>query len=259
MDTSKAFDVIEIPDRPAKPRNAGLTMLIDWGLGPSAQADCLHIGAEYIDLAKIAVGISRLLTVELLRKKIDTYGQHGVISFPGGQFLEYAVYHGQTEAYLAAARDVGYRWIEVSDNVIELTPEEKVGLIRLAREEFELQVLGEVGSKVQGTSPAALIADIQRCLDAGAWKVFVEAAELFGEDLNEALIEEITAAIPLDKLIFEVPGPWIPGIRRCDQYTTRSWLMRRFGPEINLANVHPEDVLEVETMRRGIGVAALKW
>jgi len=145
------------------------------------------------------------------------------------------------------------------DNVIELTPREKTDLIRLAREEFGLEVLGEVGSKVEGTLPAELIADIQRCLEAGAWKVFVEAAELFGSDLNEALIEEITRGVPVDKLIFEVPGPWISGIRRCDQHATRSWLARRFGPGVNLANVHPEDILEVETMRRGIGVAALRW
>ena len=120
-------------------------------------------------------------------------------------------------------------------------------------------MIGEVGSKVQGSPAADLIADIRRCLDAGAWKVFVEAAELFGDELNEALIEEITSAVPLDKLIFEVPGPWIPGIHRCDQFSTRTWLVRRFGPDVNLANVYPDDILETETLRRGIGVAALKW
>lgn len=259
MDAQEAFEETTIPERRAKPRQVGLTMLIDWGLGPADQADWLEIGAEYIDLAKIAVGISRLLPADLLRRKIALYEEHQVIPLPGGQFLEYAVYHGQTRAYLAAARAAGYRWIEVSDNVIELTPQEKSDLIRIAHEEFRLQVLGEVGSKVEGTSSADLIADIQRCLDAGAWKVFVEAAELFGADLNEALIEEIAAAVSLDKLIFEVPGPWIPGVRRCDQHATRAWLIRRFGPQVNLANVPPKDVLEVETTGCGIGVAALKW
>jgi len=255
----RAFEEIPIPDRPSKPRQAGLTMIADWGLGRSAQADILDIGAGYMDLAKIAVGISRLLEDRLLREKIQLYEQHEVTPFPGGQFLEYAAYHGHTRAYLSAARAAGYRWIEVSDNVIELTFQEKTALIRLAREEYGLEVLGEVGSKVQGTSAAQLISDIRGCLDAGAWKVFVEAAELFGDDLNEALIEEITAAVPLEQLIFEVPGPWISGIRRCDQHATRAWLMKRFGPQVNLANVPPEDILEVETMRRGIGVAALKW
>lgn len=259
MQDDRAFKDIMISRRPAKPREAGITMLIDWGMGPAAQADWLEIGSEYIDLAKIAVGISGLLSADLLRRKLDLYRQFHVTPFPGGQFLEYAVHHGQTREYMTGAREAGYSWIEVSDNVIELTPAQKVELIRLAREEYDLQVIGEVGSKVVGTEAGALIADIQRCLDAGCWKVFVEAAEIFGEELNEELVEEITAAVPLEKLIFEVPGPWIAGIHRCDQFATRTWLVKRFGPQINLANVYPEDILETETLRRGIGVSALKW
>jgi len=259
MTTEKAFSEISVPQRAGKPREAGITMLIDWGLGLAAQGDCLEIGAEYIDLAKIAVGISGLLSKDQLRRKIELYEAHQVIPFPGGQFLEYAADHGQAREYMEDAREAGYSWIEVSDNVIELTPDEKTALIRLAREEFGLNVIGEVGSKVQGTSATGLIADIQRCLDAGCWKVFVEAAELFGDELNEALIEGITAAVPLDKLIFEVPGPWIAGIHRYDQFATRTWLIKRFGPVVNLANVLPEDILETETLRRGIGVNALRW
>jgi phosphosulfolactate synthase len=259
MHHDMAFNRISIPERAAKPREAGITMLIDWGLGPAAQADYLEIGSAYIDLAKLAVGISGLLPRDMLRRKIDLYRQYGVTPFPGGQFLEYAAYHGQVREYMEGAREAGYDWIEVSDNVIDLAPAEKVELIRVAREEFDLQVIGEVGSKVVGTSAGALIGDIQRCLDAGAWKVFVEAAEIFGDELNEDLIEEITSAVPIDKLIFEVPGPWIAGIHRCDMFATRTWLVQRFGPEINLANVYPEDILETETLRRGIGVAALKW
>jgi len=259
MQTDRAFRKIVIPRRAEKPREMGITMLIDWGIGPAAQTDWLEIGSEYIYLAKMAVGISGLLSADLLRRKIDLYRQYNVTPFPGGQFLEYAVHHGQTREYMEDACAAGYSWIEVSDNVIELSPAQKVDLIRRAREEYGLQVIGEVGSKVVGTHAGTLIADIQRCLDAGCWKVFVEAAEIFGDELNEALIEEITSAVPLEKLIFEVPGPWIPGIHRCDQFATRTWLVKRFGPDINLANVYPEDILETETLRRGIGVSALKW
>ena len=254
----KAFAGIRISERPGKPRQTGLTMLVDWGLGFAAQADLLEVGGEYIDLAKIAVGISRLLPADLVRRKIALYQQHQVIPFPGGQFLEYAVYHDQTQTYMVGAREAGYRWIEVSDNIIEITSREKVGLIHTAREAFGLEVLGEVGSKVQDTSPAKLIADIQRCREAGAQKVLVEAAELFGEDLNEALIEEISTAVSIDELIFEVPGPWISEVRTCDQHATRAWLIRHFGPGVNLGNVLAGDILELEAMRTGIGVAALK-
>ena len=256
---STYFEEIDIPGRSPKPRESGLTILIDWGMGPAAQDDCLQTVAPYVDMAKIAVGVTRLLPKEILRSKMESYREHGVEVFPGGQFLEYATYHGRSEEYFQAARDANYRWIEVSDNVIDITWREKVELIRTARERYGLNVLGEAGSKVEGTPTSQIIDDIKRCLDAGSWKVLVEAAELFGRELNEDLIEQITAAVPLDKLVFEVPGPWNPDVRRCDQYAARSWLIHRFGPDVNLANVAAEDMMELETMRRGIGVAALKW
>jgi phosphosulfolactate synthase len=255
----KAFSTITVPDRPGKPRQAGITMLIDWGLGLAAQADWLEIGAEYIDLAKIAVGVSRLLPADLLRHKLDLYREHEVLPFPGGQFLEYAVHHGQTEEYLAAACAAGYQWIEVSDNVLEISLEQKVDLIRLAREGYGLGVIGEVGSKVTGSDSDRLVADIETCLEAGCWKVFVEAVELFDTVPNEALIEAIATAVPLERLIFEIPGPWNPGVRQCDGHMLRTWLIQRFGPLVNLANVPPEEVIAVETARRGIGVSALRW
>jgi phosphosulfolactate synthase len=199
------------------------------------------------------------MPLSYLQRKLKLYHDHEIVAFPGGQFLEYAVYHGETDAVFAGAIEAGYRCIEVSDNILEISAPEKMALIRQAREDHGLRVIGEVGSKVAETSASRLIEDISQCLEAGAWKVFVEAAEIFGEDLNEALIEEITGAVPTDRLIFEIPGPWIEGIHLCDQHAMRSWLVQRFGPEVNLANVGPADILEVETLRRGIGVAALKW
>ena len=44
--------------RSAKPRSSGLTMMVDWGLGPHGQEDLLTVGADYVDLAKVAVGVS---------------------------------------------------------------------------------------------------------------------------------------------------------------------------------------------------------
>jgi len=82
---------------------------------------------------------------------------------------------------------------------------------------------------------------------------------ILGDELNEALVEEIVSAVSEEQLIFEAPGPWIPEVPRCDEHAIRSWLIRRFGPDVNLANVPAQDIISVETMRRGIGVAALRW
>lgn len=255
----KAFPTITIPDRPAKPRQSGITMLIDWGLGMGAQGDWLELGAEYMDLAKIAVGVSRLLPAGLLRSKLDLYREYQVLPFPGGQFLEYAYHHGLTDDYMAAARAAGYEWIEVSDNVLEISPAQKMDLIRLAREEYDLGVIGEVGSKVTGSDSGALVADIEACLEAGCWKVFVEAVEIFDDGPNESLIDAIVSKVPLEHLIFEIAGPWNEGVRTSDGHALRRWLIQRFGPEVNLANVPPDEIVAVEAERRGIGISALRW
>ena len=96
------FAGLDGAERPEKPRDRGLTMVVDWGLGPNAQEDLLSIGADHFDFAKLAVGVSRLLPNSRLRSKIAQYRERGVEPFPGGQFLEYSEVHGQTDLYLPA-------------------------------------------------------------------------------------------------------------------------------------------------------------
>ena len=136
--------VAALPER-AKPRTAGLIMLIDWGMGPNSQCDVLATGAAYVDLAKIAVGVGRLLPRNVLAEKIRLYQEQGVEPFPGGQFLEFAHVHQTQDAYFPAVVEAGYRWCEVSDNLAEVSLEWKQEMIRLAVADFGLQA-------TQGTS-----------------------------------------------------------------------------------------------------------
>ena len=62
MEGAHFFEGLDGKDRPGKPRDEGLTMVVDWGLGLHAQEDLLATTAPYFDFAKIAVGISRLLS-----------------------------------------------------------------------------------------------------------------------------------------------------------------------------------------------------
>lgn len=249
---SCAFEEIRIPSLPAKPRERGLTMVIDWGAGLEKQRGCVEAAGEYIDIAKIATGASRILRRDYLEKKIRLYKENNIKTFPGGQFLEIAILQGRVREYLEAAKEVGYEVVEVSDNAIFLKPEEKRGIIRQALD-MGLGVIGEVGKKVAVTDPAELIADIENTLDSGAWKVFVEAKELFDEELNTELIERIAGSVDVSRLIFEVPGPWLPNVRHSDQFVIWSWLLKTFGAGVNIANVDLEDGLNVALLRYGLG------
>ena len=48
---NRAFSQIDIPSRPGKPRETGITMMIDWGIPPHTQNDVTGFSSEFIDLA----------------------------------------------------------------------------------------------------------------------------------------------------------------------------------------------------------------
>lgn len=263
---SSFFGNLEIPGRSEKPRENGITMMIDWGLGVMAQEDTSRFAGEYIDLAKVAVGIPRLIPDQVLIRKNASYRANGIQPFPGGMLLEYAMHRyrksGRTLAdaarrYFEESKRVGYEVMEISDNVIEISLEEKRQLVSLAANEFAFRVLGEVGTKREVTSADEMISDIDICLEAGSWKVLLEAAEFVDKEngaIKMGLVEKITDRFPPEKLIFEIPGPWNPNTTLSRSHEMKSSLVDTFGAEVNLGNILPDDVVELETLRRGIGV-----
>ena len=247
-----AFQEIQIPDWPPKPREWGITMVADWGVGLGRQKDLIQTGGYFVDLAKIVVGLSRILPRDVLARKIRLYQENGIEPFPGGQFLEIAVLQKRVQEYCRGARKAGFRTIEVSDNVINLSPREKSRVIREAIDSG-LRVIGEVGKKVATTDLSELIADIRNTLKAGVWKVFVEAKEIFGEELNADLIKQLADSVDLSKLIFEIPLVSVQEVHHFQGYKMWQWVLQTFGPGVNIANVEYDDPLKLAAIRLGIG------
>ncbi len=240
-----------------KPRETGLTMMMDWGLPLGQQRDWLELVAPYVDLAKFVVGTARLYEEDYLLRKITLYKEQGVHPFIGGQFLEY-VYATQgmdgAKPFFEEAKRLGFDAIEVSDNVVPLDSTARQSLIRTAVD-CGLEVHGEVGSKSDETSAATLISQANECFEAGAHIVLVEGAELLVDGSpNRRLLAELRDGLDTRQVIFELIGPWIPDTRNCDVYDLKKFLISEFGPDVNLANVMPQDVWETEALRAGLSV-----
>ena len=92
-----AFASIPVPERQAKPRTRGLNMMIDWGMGLSRQADTLDSAGAYIDNAKIAGPIPRVMPRDVLERKLGLYREHGIAPMIGGLFTELAYMQGNAE------------------------------------------------------------------------------------------------------------------------------------------------------------------
>ena len=118
-----------------------------------------------------------------------------------------------------------------------------------------LSVFGEVGSKDRKSTADSLIEQAGICFDAGSELVLIEAAEFVENgELNESLIAAVTSRLDMTRVMIELPGPWISGVTLAQVYDMRKLLIGAFGPDINIANVKPDDVFDTEALRVGLGV-----
>ena len=248
------FSNIPIKKRREKPRELGLTVITDNILSVKVQEDFLDLMADYIDVVKIGSGVAALIEAQTLRKKIDLYHKNNILALPGGQFLEYVIDKSKVREYFSDVIKAGFRSVEVSDNLIDISPEKKCGLIKMAIQEYGLKVLGETGSKKVSSDMKLLINDIKDCLECGAWKVMFEAAELFENGkFKSNIIKAISHEVDIKNIIFELPGPWIPNITVSDIFSLQVWLIDNLGPEVNIANINPYEVFNLEVERINLG------
>jgi phosphosulfolactate synthase len=253
------FPFIELPAgrSQSKPRRSGLTMMADFGIALEETSSVLGLAGPFIDYAKIATGTARLYSRAYLVAKLDLYKSHAVRPFIGGQFAEYVFATQGRQAmprFFEEAVRLGFETIEISDNCVPLGDAERTGLIRAALA-AGLAVLGEVGSKDRKSTAAELVSQAQVCFAAGCELVLVEAAEFVADGrLDEDLIAAVTGRLDMARLMIELPGPWISGVSLAQVHDMKKLLVKAFGPDVNIANVKPDDVFETEALRVGLSV-----
>lgn len=246
-----AFSDFPMPERQGKPRQHGLSMMIDWGMGTGRQADTLRSAGHYVDFAKIAAGVARFMPREVLSEKLALYARHDISTSPGGLFAELALASGRYEEFVDDVLAVGFTGIEVSDNLLDLAPLDKADAIAHARRKG-LKVFGEVGKKHAVQDDDTLVADVANCLEAGADWVFLEAAELFVDRVpRRELIRRLHDEFDDEKLIYELPVVILPGISRDFKHEMTAWMVRTMGTEVNLANIEWDELYTTELVRRG--------
>jgi phosphosulfolactate synthase len=233
-----------------EPRAGGITHVIDKGLGPRAWEDVLETSGVYIDVVKLGWGTAYV--TPNLKRKLEVLREKPVVI--GGTFFEVVYARGKLEEYKSWLRELGLTHVELSDGTIEIPRERKLELIADFARDFT--VLSEVGSK---DSSVEYSADewtrwLREELDAGAWKVITEAREggtagIFDSSggMRTELIAEIAQAVDPSNVIFEAPTK-----------TSQAWFVKELGPEVNLGNIPPDEVIPLETLRLGLRGDTLK-
>ena len=240
------FELPFIPERPTKPRNSGLTMMMDKGLSLRETENFIEANKEITDIVKFGFGTAYV--TNNLEEKIALYRQNGIRPYFGGTLFEAFYARNKFEDYLRLIDKYQLDLVEISDGSIIIEHDEKCKLIR--RMAKDRTVLSEVGSKDSGIliSPNRWIKMMTTELQAGSWKVIAEGRESGNVGVfrpngsaHTMLINMITAKVNPEDILWEAP-----------QKNQQVWFVKLFGANVNLGNIAPNEVIPLECLRLGL-------
>ncbi|MCX6217785.1 phosphosulfolactate synthase [Spirosoma sp.] len=240
------YTLTQIPERTLKPRQSGLTMVMDKGLSLREVEDFLSVSADHTDIVKL--GWATSFVTPRLKEKLAIYREAGIPVYFGGTLFEAFVVRKQFDEYRKLLDRYEMAYAEVSDGSIDMNQDDKCEYIRKLA--TQVTVLSEVGSKDEAKiiPPYKWIQLMKAELEAGAWKVIGEAREggtvgLFRSsgEVRQGLVEEILTQVPFERILWEAP-----------QKEQQVWFVKLLGANVNLGNIAPHEVIPLETIRLGL-------
>lgn len=235
-----------LPERSTKPRNNGLTMVMDKGLSIAEAENLMSVGSELIDYVKLGFGTS--LVTPGVEEKIRIYKSAGATPYLGGTLFEAYIIRGLFTEFMELLNRFGIQMVEVSDGSYEMSQKDKLMYIRELTKNFT--VISEVGSKKKDViyTPDEWVSMMSSELEAGSIKVIAEAREsgttgIYNSDgsTNNELIESIAKNISLDNVLWEAPDK-----------SQQAWFIQEFGHNVNLGNIAPTEIISLEALRCGL-------
>ncbi|MBO9631645.1 MAG: phosphosulfolactate synthase [Chitinophagaceae bacterium] len=240
------FNLSQIPERTAKPRNDGITMVMDKGLSIPEVHNFMEISGPHVDIVKLGFGTS--FVTPNLKEKIKVYQSYNVPIYFGGTLFEAFLIRNQFDDYINVCKEYGISYMEVSDGSITIPHAEKCGYIEKLTKHGT--VLSEVGSKDAAhiIPPYKWIELMRAELNAGSSYVIAEAREAGNVgiyrgsgEVREGLVQEILTQIPGEKILWEAP-----------QKAQQLYFIELLGCNVNLGNIAPTEVIPLEAMRIGL-------
>ncbi|GGB31517.1 phosphosulfolactate synthase [Virgibacillus dakarensis] len=238
-----------LPTREAKPREKGLTVIIDNGVPLNLFRDTIRSSGEYIDFVKFGWGTS--VVTHFLERKIACLQDHGIEFFFGGTLFEKFLSQDKVESFYNYCKTFNCSHVEISNGTVAISNRDKTRFIKDFADEFT--VFSEVGHKdsfmANNQDSTEWIESIYEDIEAGASKVITEARESGTSgicrengDIRIDIFEQIAdSGIPLERLIFEAPNKKM-----------QTFFIKHVGANVNLANIALLDVISLETLRLGL-------
>jgi len=196
----------------------------------------------------VKLSIGTAVVTQNLQRKLDVYKSNGIPVYFGGTLFEAFASQNQADNYKKLLDACGLEHVEISNGMNILSEQERLDYIEKFKHDFI--VFSEVGSKDDDLviPPFKWVEMIKATIDAGALYVITEGrqhgnAGIYQKsgDVRKGLLEEINAHVSIDNIIFEAP-----------QAEQQIYLINNFGPNVNIANVSPKEIVVLETQRIGL-------
>jgi phosphosulfolactate synthase len=238
--------------RSAKPRKTGYTMVMDVGKGLIETQSILEMAGAYIDHWKFGFGTSVFVEKALLQQKLRLLAEHNILTFPGGTLLEVALLEHHCRVYMGQAKALGFQAVEISDGTLPIPRFRRRRIIECALNAGLIPIT-EVGKKDPKRQPTIdqIAEEVLEDLEWGAATVILEGRECGQgvgvyddagnvEDFEvERLVELLGSQI--DTVIWEAPLK-----------SQQAFFIEKFGVNVGLGNISPDQVLAVEALRNGL-------
>src|SRR5271154_1489683 len=104
-------ELLDLPDRSEKPRDDGLTHVLDRGLSVTDVDGLAEVAGDYIDVVKLGWGTP--LRTGNLKPKLERYRRHDIPVVFGGTLTELAIAQNRLEPLIKWLRELGLTYIEV--------------------------------------------------------------------------------------------------------------------------------------------------
>lgn len=228
------------------------TMVIDKGLGVTHVADMLKVNGDYFNFIKYGWGTSILCNDQIVKEKNEIYASYDIKSYTGGTLFELANKQNKIDEYFDEIDRLGFTAIEISDGSTVIPEEDRDELIKEAKN-LGYYTLSEIGKKNPEKdheySIDKRIELIEKDINSGSDMVIIEGREsgknigIYDEKGNVKSddLNKISANIDQNKIMWEAPNK-----------NQQIELILSIGNDVNIGNVSPEEIISLETLRRGL-------
>ena len=228
------------------------TMVLDKGLGYNTVEDSLKLTGNYFNLLKFGWGTSILYEKELIKDKNELYQSYDIKTYTGGTLFELANKNNKIEEFFEELDNLGFNAVEISDGSTNIDETTRYSCIEMAKD-AGFYTLSEVGKKNPQKDHEYSIEDrinlINRDMEHNADMVIVEGREsgknigIYDEkgNVKEDELQAIAENVKQQKLMWEAPNK-----------SQQIDLILTFGNDVNLGNVNFNEIISLETLRRGL-------